>query len=315
VATFGTTLEQSAGVRPAGRVPGRRGRGLTRSLLKSRKAVAGAVLLFVFCVLAVVPGLIAPYSPTSESFARGVPPSLAHLLGTTAYGQDVFSQLVWGARQSLIIALAVGVASTAISVVVGVSAAYLGGLWDGALSLITDVLLVIPTFPLIVVIAAYVKGASLPVLILVLVATGWSYGARQLRSQMLSLKRREFLQAAKVRGEHPIYIMVFEVLPTMTSLIVASFLGSALYAVLAAAGLQFVGLGDPNGQSWGVMLYWAQNNEALNVGMPLWAIMPGVCIALLGAAFALLNYGFDELGNPALRSAGSARRARRGSGQ
>ena len=118
---------------------------------------------------------------------------------------------------------------------------------------------------------------------------------------MLSLKRREFLEAAKARGERRFYIVVFEAIPTMTSLIVASFLTAALYAVLAAAGLQFVGLGNPSSLSWGTMLYWAQNSEALNTGSPLWALMPGVCVALLGAALALLNYAFDELSNPALR--------------
>ena len=184
---------------------------------------------------------------------------------------------------------------------VGVSAAYLGGIWDGTLSIVTDVLLVVPAFPLIVVIAAYTNGANMWMLIAVLVVTGWSFGARQLRSQMLSLKRREFLEAAKARGERRLYIVVFEAIPTMTSLIVASFLTAALYAVLAAAGLQFVGLGNPSSLSWGTMLYWAQNSEALNTGSPLWALMPGVCVALLGAALALLNYAFDELSNPALR--------------
>jgi peptide/nickel transport system ATP-binding protein len=96
-------------------------------------------------------------------------------------------------------------------------------------------------------------------------------------------------------------VILYEILPTMTSLIVATFLGAALYAVLTAAGLQFIGLGDPNSQSWGTMLYWAQNNEAIGAGMPLWAIAPGVCIALLGASFALLNYAFDEISSPALR--------------
>ena len=96
-------------------------------------------------------------------------------------------------------------------------------------------------------------------------------------------------------------MILFEILPTMTSLIMATFLGGALYAVLAAAGLQFIGLGDPNSQSWGTMLYWAENNEALGAGMVYWAIMPGVCVAALGAAFALLNYAFDEISNPALR--------------
>jgi peptide/nickel transport system permease protein len=115
------------------------------------------------------------------------------------------------------------------------------------------------------------------------------------------MRSRDFLEAARVRGERRLYIILFEILPTMTSLIVATFLGSALYAVLTAAGLQFVGLGDPNSQSWGTMLYWAENNEALGAGMPLWAIAPGICVALLGAAFALMNYAFDEISNPALR--------------
>jgi peptide/nickel transport system permease protein len=278
-------------------------RRLLSALLRSRKALVGAVLLCIFGVMAAIPGVIAPYDPSADAFNPGLPPSSLHLLGTTSQGQDIFSQLIWGARESLIIALAVGMATTLVAATVGVAAAYLGGLWDGGLSLVTDVILVVPTFPLIVVVAAYTKGANLVMLILVLVATGWSYGARQLRSQVLSLKRREFLEAARVRGERASYIMMFEVLPTMTSLIVATFLSSALYAVLAAAGLQFVGLGDPNSLSWGTMLYWAQSGEALNVGSPLWAIMPGVCVALLGAAFALLNYAFDELSNPALRSA------------
>ena len=96
--------------------------------------------------------------------------------------------------------------------------------------------------------------------------------------------------------------MIFvELIPSMTSLIVANFLGAALYAVLAAAGLQFVGLGNIEAQSWGTMLYWAQNNEALGTGIALWALAPGAAIALLGSGFALLNYAFDEIGNPALR--------------
>jgi oligopeptide/dipeptide ABC transporter ATP-binding protein len=153
----------------------------------------------------------------------------------------------------------------------------------------------------VIVIAAYSKSSGLGTLVIVLGALGWSYGARQLRSQTLSLRTRDFLEAARVRGERPMYVVLYEILPTMTSLIVASFLGAALYAVLTAAGLQFIGLGDPNSQSWGTMLYWAENNEALGAGMPLWAIAPGVCVALLGASFALLNYAFDEISSPALR--------------
>jgi oligopeptide/dipeptide ABC transporter ATP-binding protein len=274
---------------------------LWRAISRNRKAVAGVLLLVVFVVLSIFPGQIAPYSPTAENFPVALGPSWHHLLGTTAYGQDIFSQLVWGTRLSLVIALAVGAIATLLAVLVGVSAGYLGGATDGFLSLATDVLLVLPIFPLIIVIAAYEKNAGLLTLVVVLGVLGWSYGARQLRSQTLSLRRRDFLESARVRGERKSYMILHEILPTMTSLIVATFLGAALYAVLTAAGLQFIGLGDPNSQSWGTMLYWAQNNEALFSGMPLWAIAPGVCIALLGASFALLNYAFDEISSPALR--------------
>jgi peptide/nickel transport system permease protein len=282
--------------------PARRpGADLWRAVARNRKAVVGALLLLFFFVLAIFPGQIAPYAPTGEEFGRGLPPSSAHWFGTTAYGQDVLSQLIWGTRQSLAIAFAVGGLATLIAVLIGVSAAYFGGFTDGFLSLVTDVILVIPIFPLIIVIAAYERNSGMVTLVIVLGLLGWSYGARQLRSQALSLRNRDFLEAARVRGERGLYVVFFEILPTMTSLIVASFLGAALYAVLFAAGLQFIGLGDPNSQSWGTMLYWAENNEALGAGMVYWAIMPGVCIALLGAAFALLNYAFDEISNPALR--------------
>jgi oligopeptide/dipeptide ABC transporter ATP-binding protein len=281
----------------------RRGTGsdLLRAAARNKKALVGLLLLVFFVVLATFPGQIAPYAPSAEIFRPGLGPSSRHWFGTTAYGQDVLSQLIWGARQSIVIAFAVGGLATVLAVLVGVSAAYLAGLTDGVLSLLTDVILVIPIFPLIIVIAAYEKNAGLLTLIVVLGALGWSYGARQLRSQTLSLRHRDFLEAARVRGERKLYIIVFEILPTMTSLIVASFLGAALYAVLFAAGLQFIGLGNPNSQSWGTMLYWAQNNEALGAGMAWWAITPGACVALLGAALALLNYAFDEISNPALR--------------
>jgi peptide/nickel transport system permease protein len=272
-----------------------------RAVRSNRKATAGTILLVIFILVALFPGVIAHDSPTLDAFKPHLGLSSAHLLGTTAYGQDMWAQLVWGTRNVLEIAFIVGLAATAIAVLVGIAAAYLGGLWDGSLSVITDVLLVIPLFPLLIVIAGYAHGGGTLVLIVVITATSWSYTARQLRAQALTLRSRDFLEAARVRGERKIYIIVVEVIPTMTSLIVASFLTNALYAVLFASSLQFIGLGDPNTVSWGTMLYWAQNNAALQTGQAMWALAPGACIAALGAAFALLNYAFDEIGNPALR--------------
>lgn len=275
---------------------------LGRAMRANPKALAGAVLLAVFVVMALFAPLLAPYDPNAQLFQPMASPTAQHILGTTTYGQDIFSQLVWGTRQSLLIGIVAGLVATVISMLIGVTAAYRGGATDHVLSLFTDIFLVLPQLPLMIVIAAYFRGGGMWVLIAVIVITGWAYGARQLRSQALSLRNRDFLESARIRGERTSYIIVFEILPTMVSLIAANFLGAALYSVLAAAGLQFIGLGNIQEISWGTMLYWAENNEALMAGAPLWIIAPGVCIALLGASFALLNYAFDEIGNPALRA-------------
>jgi peptide/nickel transport system permease protein len=264
--------------------------------------MVGLAIFLVFAVLAIAPQLFTSVrDPNELAFQPALGPSPQHPLGTTALGQDIFAQLLFGTRQSLVIALAAGFFATVLSVLVGVSAAYLGGLTDEVLSMITNIFLVIPTFPLIIILATYAGKGTLLVVLVVLVVTGWSYGANQLRAQTLSLRNRDFLEAARVRGERRSYIIVVEVLPTMTSLIVANFLGAALYSVLTAAGLQFLGLGDPNSISWGTMLYWAQSQQALQTGLPQWSIAPGLCVALLGVSFALLNYAFDEISNPALR--------------
>jgi peptide/nickel transport system permease protein len=283
------------------------GGGLITAIRGNNKAKIGVALFLVFTIMAVFPHLVTMLETTNAhpkdvgAFDGRLHPGAHHWLGTTGLGEDIFAQLVYGTRQSMGIALIAGLFATILSVIIGVSAAYLGGLGDDILSFITDVFLVIPTFPLIIVLAAYVGKGSFWVIVVVLVVTGWSYGARQLRAQTLSLRNREFLESARVRGERRSYIILMEVLPTMSSLILANFLGAALYSVLAAAGLQFLGLGDTAANSWGTMLYWAQNQNALLGGLPAWEIVPGLCIALLGASFALLNYAFDEISNPALR--------------
>jgi len=292
---------------PAGQ-PFRSKNAVTRGLLRmttairsNRKATWGFGLLVFFCLIAAFPGAIARDSPTAIAYAPRLGPSTGHLLGTTGLGQDMFAQIVYGTRPVLLIAFGVGFAATGIAMIIGVAAAYLGGVWDAVLNVLTDVLLVIPLFPLLIIIAAYLHSSGTYVMIAVITLTGWSYTARQLRAQALSLRNRDFLEAARVRGERPLYIVVVEIIPTMTSLIVASFLTNALYAVLFSTSLQFIGLGDPTQTSWGTMLYAAENAEAFQSGQALWIIAPGLCIVGLGAAFALLNYAFDEIGNPALR--------------
>lgn len=280
----------------------RAGTRVWTAIRRSPKASVGLAIFLLFCLLAAFPQLLASRRATERlAFGSMLPPSAAHPLGTTTLGEDIYAQLIYGTRQSLMIAVIAGACATVLSVLVGVSAAYLGGFADEVLTMTINVFLIIPTFPLIIILATYAGRGTLPVMLAVLVVTGWSYGANQLRAQALSLRNRDFLESARVRGERRSYIIFFEVLPTMTSLIVANFLGAALYSVLAAAGLQFLGLGDPSSISWGTMLYWSQNQQALQTGMPLWSLAPGVCVALLGVSFALLNYAFDEISNPALR--------------
>lgn len=282
---------------------------LARSILGNRKALIGAVILSLCLIMAIIPSFIAPGSPNAEIFTPGEGPSMSHWFGTTSYGQDIFSQFIWGTRQSLTIAVVAGLFSTILSALIGVAAGFLGGVTDGFLSILIDVFLVIPTFPLVIVLAAYSQNGGNMMIITVLVLTGWSYGARQLRAQVLSLRNRDFLTAARLRGEHSGRIITHEILPNMVSLLVANFLGASVYAILTAAGLQFVGLGNVNTDSWGTMLYWAQNNQALESGIPLWAIVPGLGIAALGGSFALLNYAFDEISNPTLRLSGRRKKA------
>jgi peptide/nickel transport system permease protein len=305
-------LTPGGGLMPqGGGVTGARSlRRMARAVTSNRKATVGMALLVLFCLVGLFPGVIAHDNPSAEIYGRSLGPSAQHLLGTTAFGQDMFAQVIYGARPVLLIAFGVGIGATVIAMLIGVAAAYLGGIWDGSLSLFTDVLLVIPAFPLLIVIASYLHGASTGVLIAVVTLVSWSYTARQLRAQALSLRNRDFLEAARVRGERSLYIIVVEIIPTMTSLLVASFLTNALYAVLFSSSLQFIGLGNPNTVSWGTMLYWAENNEAFQTGQALWIIVPGLCIVALGAGFALLNYAFDEIGNPALRPVRSIRGGR-----
>ena len=279
------------------RAPGQR---FLRAVLGNRKATVGAVILLIVAFVAAFPGLIAPDQPQTTGYAASLGPSSAHLLGTTSIGQDVFSQLIYGTRLTLLVTLIVSAIATFISMMIGVTAAYLGGIVDRVLTVITDVFLIIPVLPLLILLAAYLSP-GVTSLIIVLTITSWAFQARQLRSQGLSVRNRDFVVAAKVRGESALYIILVEIVPTMTSLLAASFLALAVFEVGFAASLQFLGLGNSSQLMWGTMLYNAQQAAALESGNAWWALAPGAAVAFLGAGFALLNYAFDEIGNPALR--------------
>jgi peptide/nickel transport system permease protein len=275
------------------------------------KAKAGVVLLGVFVLTAIIGPFVTPYDPSFQypSLSESLrPPSAAHLLGTTQSGQDVLSQLLVGIRLTLELAIIVGAVATALSVLVGVAAATLGGLWDEFLSLVSNVFLVIPALPLLVILLGYLPQRGQAPTIIVLSILGWPWGAKVIRAQTLAIRNRDFVAAARETGESTWRIVAFEIIPNEISLIAANFVNTVLYAIGASVALAFLGLADLTSWSLGTMLYWAQSQQALTLGAWWWFVPPGLAVALIGTALVLLNTGIDELVNPRLRDAASASR-------
>jgi peptide/nickel transport system permease protein len=271
------------------------------TLWRNRKARIGLVVLAVIVFVAIFAPLLAPYSPTSTGFTPYLGPSGTHLFGTTGQGQDVFSQMLYGTRISLLVGLSAGLLATLAAVIIGLVAGYLSGAVDVTLSFITNLALVIPSLPLIIILAAYVPSRSVWTIVLVVAVTGWATGARVIRSQTSTLRSRDFVTAAVFSGERLPRIVFREILPNMTSLVAASFFGAATFAVMAEASLEFLGLGNPSTISWGTILYSAQTNNALLTGQWVVILAPGLAIALLALSFTLVNFGVDALSNPRLR--------------
>ena len=273
-----------------------------RSILRNRKAAVGVTILTTFVLVAIFAQTIAPTNPMRMVGRPHEAPSAEHLLGTTRQGQDVFTQLVHGTSTSLSVGFVTGTVVMIIAIIMGLTAGYLGGWADELLSLITNVALILPSLPLIIVVSRWIERPGPETIVLVLSLISWAYGARVLRSQTLVLRNADFVAAAKVVGEPTWRIVLFEILPNMTSLVVSSWIGAVLYAVLTEAALEFIGLGNPNMVTWGTMLFWAQNNAALLTRAWWTFIPPGVCIAMVGFSLTLINYGIDEITNPRLRT-------------
>jgi len=273
------------------------------------KAKVGAVLFGVFVLAAIIGPQVAPYDP---SYANPDPsllmahPSAQHLLGTTQTGQDVLSQLLVGIRLTIELALLVGVIAGILSVAVGVTSAFLGGVWDEFLSLVSNVFLVIPALPLLILLLGYLSGKGQLPTIIVLSVLGWPWGARVIRAQTLTIRNRDFVAAARESGEKSWRIITLDIIPNEISLIAANFVNTVLYAIGASVALAFVGLTDLNSWSLGTILYWAESQQALSLGAWWWFVPPGLAVALIGTSLVLLNTGIDELGSPRLRASRGA---------
>lgn len=272
--------------------------------LRNGKVITGLVILGFFTLLALVGPWLSPYDPNQVSDALLSPPSATHWLGTDHTGRDILSQIIVGARGVLVVGLVAGVSATVVGVLVGVTAGFVGGIGDESLSALSNMFLVIPQLPLIILIAAQLPSAGGLTVALVIGATGWAWGARVLRAQTLSLRKRDFVEAARANGERTWRLVLAEVLPNLTAVIASGFVGTVTFAVLSQVTLSFIGITPVSEWNWGTILFWAQNNLALQRGAWWWFVPAGACIALLGMALTLVNFGIDEIVNPRLRSTG-----------
>ena len=316
--TPGDSTRPPAG--PAGRTSARiRSRRL--QLPRSPKIVIGLIGVAVFLVLAVVGPYVTPYNPSASlttTSGTPQPPSAAHWLGTTQVQQDVFSQLLAGGRSTVLVAFMSGLVATVLSVIIGVTAGYRAGITDDLLSMLANFFLVMPALPLLIVVFGFLppSGGSNDLLIgLIISITGWAWGARVLRAQTLSLRNRDYVESARIIGERPWRVIGFEILPNLMPVVASSFLFTVLYGVGTYTALAFLGLVNPQHWSWGAMLFWAQSSEAELSGYWWWYIPPGLAVAFLGTALALVNFGIDEFINPRLRAAGLTRRRARRAGE
>jgi peptide/nickel transport system permease protein len=284
--------------------------GAAFAMFRNPKSVTGLVILGFFVLVAIFADLLAPYSPTQvDNTARFQPPSAEHWLGTTHIGEDVLSQVIHGTRGVIVVGFLAAIIATIIAIVVGVVSGYLRGWRSESLSALTNVFLVIPGLPLIIIVASMFESPPLVLIAAVLGLTGWAWGARVLRAQTMSLRNRDFIQAARANGEPLARIIAVEMLPNLMALIAASFVGTVTAAILGLTTLSYIGVIPVDTYNWGTILNWASAQGAFRQNQWWWYLPPGLCIAAIGVALSLINFGIDEYVNPRLRSAGERARA------
>lgn len=281
----------------------------------SPKFIVGSILVLVIVLFAI----IAPFftqNPRSTANDALQPPSAEHWLGTTKLGNDVFAQLAIGAQGSLLVGIVASTIAIVLSLLFGVLAGYLGGWREDGLALITNVMIVIPGLPLVMVIASFVPQRTWQLVAIFLGITSWAGAAYVLRLQTRSLRTRDYVAASKVAGERSFRVILVEIMPNLLPLLTAQFLFALIFAILGEAGLSYLGLGPTDAITWGTILNDAQSGQALGRGAWWWFVPPGIMIALLGAGLALINFAIDEVINPKLRNAPeAARRVRKAAKQ
>ena len=278
-------------------------------MLRNPKSCTGLAMVGFIVIIALIAPLISVAHPNDFNLlAARQAPSWHHLFGTTDQGSDIFSQVVLGARRSLLLGAGAGALATGLAVVLGITAAYSGGIVDDVVNFLINVFLTIPAIPLLVVVSGYLKNRGMGTMLVIIALVLWAFEARILRGQALSLKNRDFILAAKAAGESTRRVVFGELVPNMVSRIAAAFVLVFYIALLVDAGLEFLGLGDMSKTSWGVTLYWAQTNSTVLQGEWWPFLFPGLALSFTVLGLVLVLAGIDEVSNPRLRSERHERR-------
>jgi peptide/nickel transport system permease protein len=274
---------------------------LTEHVRHNRLALAGLALFAAFVLGAVLAPLLAPHDPWAH-FEPFLSPTVTHLLGTDDVGRDILSELITGARVSLAVGLLSGLLAVSLGVLVGLLAGFQRGRLDEALMGLTDVVLVIPALPLVILVSVYL-GPGLWHTILIIGLVFWPSTARVIRSQVLSVRQSGYVEAARALGAGDAWLMRRHVLPNVLPLVLAKLVLTIAAAMLMEASLSFLGLGDPMAKSWGMMLHYAFARGGFINEMWWWYLPPGLCIGLCIFALTLISFSIEERGDPRLRRA------------
>ncbi|MGN5235726.1 dipeptide/oligopeptide/nickel ABC transporter permease/ATP-binding protein [Rhodococcus sp. SJ-3] len=270
-----------------------------------RLALVGTVILGILLLCAVAAPWLAPYDPTERVTRPFSKPSAEHLLGADDVGHDLLSMLIHGAQISLFVGVVAALVATTIGTVVGIAAGYVRGATDAILMRVVDVILSLPVLPLTIVIGVF-AGPGLTTQITVISAVLWAGLARELRSQVLTLRERDYIQAERAMGAGPLYVLRRHILPAIFPLVIPQFVLTVKTAILLEASLAFLGLGNISAASWGSMLSMAHaRNAFLTDAWVWWVLPPGIAIAVTVLGFALLGNAIEERSRPVLTRARS----------
>ncbi len=273
-------------------------RGAQRRELKlNLRLRLGLTLLAVLVVASFTLPFFSDVDPMQQgTYAKNLPPSWEHLLGTNSQGQDIFWFLVFAMRNSLLLGVAVSFCVTVIATLVGLSAGYIGGWYERVVMLLTDSFIIIPVFPILIVLGALFRGrASFWLVGMILVIFGWAWGARTVRSMALSIREREFINMARFSGANTMQIILWEVFPYVYAYMVVGFINAILYAINTEAALAVIGLSNLAVPTLGSIIFWALNYNAMFIGQYTWIVAPVIATVLLFLALFLTSTGYNEL--------------------